>query len=135
MTDASSPRPHLLTALATLCALSVVFLVYRDLALPEVRDTEVWLGFELHGRAAQLTAPLHWALLALGAWAFWTQQRWITLAAALYLFYVALSHLIWSEASANGRGWPVGLAQATGFSALGAAFLHAARSQAKRAQR
>jgi hypothetical protein len=127
MTEASAARPHWMAATAAFCAVSAVFLIYRDLTVPDVRDTEVWLGFELHGRAALLTAPLHWSLFAAGAWAYWSQQRWIALATALYLFYVALSHLIWSEASPNGRGWPIGLAQAAGFCALGAAFLRIQR--------
>ncbi len=118
--------------MAAFCAISCVFLVYRDLMVPEVRDVEVWLGFELRGRAALLSAPLHWAILALGAWAYLTRQRWISLATAYYLFYVALSHLIWSEASPNGRGWPMGLLQAVGFSALGALFLFADRRERPR---
>jgi Mg/Co/Ni transporter MgtE len=111
-----------MTAMAALCAFGCAFLVVRDLALPEVRDVEVWFGLELRGRAALLTAPLHWAILGAGAWAYWTQQRWIALATALYLHYVALSHLIWSEASPNGRGWLVGLGQAAFFSALAIPF-------------
>jgi hypothetical protein len=106
-------------SLAALCAVTVVFLAVRDLWLPEVRDVEVWLGFELHGPAAQLTAPLHWALFAFGAFAFWRGTPWIWKAAAAYVFYVALSHLIWSEVSPNGRGWPAGLAQAAGISLIG----------------
>jgi hypothetical protein len=111
-----------MTAMAALCAFGAAFLSYRDLTIPEVRDVEVWLGFELRGRAALLSAPLHWALLAAGAWAYFTQRSWIALATALYLHYIALSHLIWSEASDNGRGWPIGLLQAACFSALAIPF-------------
>ena len=39
--------------------------------------------------------------------------------AAGYLFYVAVSHLVWSEASPHGRGWPIGLVQAAVISGLG----------------
>jgi hypothetical protein len=39
--------------------------------------------------------------------------------AAAYLFYAGLSHLIWSEASPHGRGWPIGLVQALVISFLG----------------
>ena len=113
--------------MAAFCASSCIFLIYRDLTVPEVREVEVWLGFELRGRAALLSAPLHWAIFAIGAWAYWTKQRWIARATALYLFYVAVSHLIWSEASPNGRGWPMGLLQAAGFATLGALFLFADR--------
>ncbi|HEU4428386.1 MAG TPA: hypothetical protein VFT98_06500 [Myxococcota bacterium] len=115
-------RPRWMTAMAALCAFGTAWLIFRDLTKPEVRDVEVWLGFELHGRAALLTAPLHWAILAAGAWAYFTQRRWIALATALYLHYVALSHLIWSEMSDNGRGWPTGLLQAAVFSALAIPF-------------
>lgn len=108
------------TGLALFCAATVVFLAARDLLVPEVGDVEVWLGFELHGRAALLTAPLHWAVFAVGAWGFWRTAPWIWPAAAAYLFYVALSHLIWSEASPHGRGWPSGLLQAAGFTLIGA---------------
>ena len=122
-------RREWMRGMAAFFASSCIFLIYRDLTVPEVRDVEVWLGFELHGRAALLSAPLHWAILAVGAWAYWTKQRWIALATALYLFYVAVSHLIWSEASPNGRGWPMGLLQATAFSALGALFLWTHRNK------
>jgi hypothetical protein len=121
-----------MTALALFCALTVVFTLVRDLALPEVRDVEVWLGFEVRGDAALATAPLHWAIFAVGAWAFWTQRPWILPWAAAYVFYVALSHLVWSEASPHGRGWPMGLAQAAGISVFGLLLLRARRSAALR---
>lgn len=114
-----SERTRAETGLALLFAASVVFLAARDLLLPEVRDVEVWLGFELRGRAALLSAPLHWAIFAGFAWAFWHAKSWTWSAVAVYLFYVALSHLIWSEASPNGRGWPMGLLQAAGIWLLG----------------
>jgi len=106
-------------SMAGFCALTVVFLAARDLFHPASRDVEVWLGFELRGRAAQWTAPLHWLIFGVGAWAFWTRRPWILPAAAAYVFYVALSHLVWSEASPSGNGWPVGLAQALAISIPG----------------
>ena len=120
-------RSRVDTVLAALCAATVVFLAVRDLFVPEIRDVEVWLGFELHGRAAQLTAPLHWGIFALAAWAFWRSKAWIWSAAAAYVFYVALSHLVWSEASPHGRGWPMGLLQAAGISLVGAWMLRRSR--------
>jgi hypothetical protein len=116
-----------MTVLAGICLLTVVFLVPRDLFFPETRDVEVWLGFEVRGRAALLTAPLHWALFAAGAWGFWKARPWIVPCAAVYCFYVALSHLIWSEASPNGQGWREGLAQAALFSLPGLLLLRARR--------
>jgi hypothetical protein len=114
--------------MAALCAFGTLFLIYRDVAIPEVRDVEVWFGVELRGPAALATAPLHWAILAVGAWAYWTQRSWIALATTVYLHYVALSHLIWSEASPNGRGWPMGVLQAAFFSALALPFWRAHRA-------
>ena len=71
-------------------------------------------------------------------------KPWIVPAAAAYVFYVAVSHLIWSEASPNGRGWTVGLVQAAALSIPGFLLLRARnerkpegraarRSRAKRA--
>jgi hypothetical protein len=88
-------RPWWMTALAAFCLLTVLFLAYRDLFVPGPRDVEVWLGYELYGRAAQLSAPIHWAIFALGAWGFWRAKPWIVPAAAAYAGYVALSHVIW----------------------------------------
>jgi hypothetical protein len=116
----SRARSRAETALAAFCAATVVFLAARDLLVPEVRDVEVWLGFELRGRAAVLTAPLHWAIFAFGAWAFWRAQPWAWSAAAAYTVYIAASHLVWSEASPHGRGWAMGLLQAAGFAAVAA---------------
>jgi hypothetical protein len=117
-----------MTALAVFCAATVLFLVPRDLFWAETRDVEVWLGFEVHGCAARLSAPLHWAIFALGAWGFWRARPWIVPWAAGYVFYVALSHLIWSEASPHGNGWPIGLLQAAALSIPGFALLRARRA-------
>ncbi|HXK25611.1 MAG TPA: hypothetical protein VMS55_23280 [Myxococcota bacterium] len=81
--------------MAVFCALTVVFLAYRDLFVPHVRDVEVWGGFELHGAAARWSAPLHWLIFATGAWGFWRARPWIRPAAVTYTVYVALSHVIW----------------------------------------
>ncbi len=106
-------------AAALFCAATVPFLIYRDLTIPEVRDVEVWFGLELHGRAAQISAPLHWAIFAFGAWAFWSARPWAAPAGALYAFYVALGHLIWNLTSPHGGGWLDGLWQAALFSLPG----------------
>jgi hypothetical protein len=116
MSERSTRRPWWLTALSLSCLATVLFLVPRDLFIVKTRDVEVWLGFEVRGLAAVLTAPIHWAIFLLGAWAAWVQKPWILPAAAGYVFYVALSHIVWSEASPNGQGWPIGLAQAAAIS-------------------
>ncbi len=124
------PRPWWMTAVAVICVAGLVIWIPRDLFVPNVRDVEVWLGFELRGHLALLTAPLHWAIFAFGAWAFWTARPWIVPWAAGYIFYGAMSHLIWSEVSPNGRGWPIGLAQAIAISLFGLLLLRAARRNA-----
>ena len=85
--DSLTGRPRWVTALAVFCLVSVLILVARDLFHPSSRDVEVWFGFELHGTAARLTAPLHWIIFLVGAWGFWSQRPWIVPAAAAYAFY------------------------------------------------
>lgn len=125
--DPPAPRPRWMTALALFCVASVLVMVARDLFYPASRDVEVWFGFELHGTAARLTAPLHWLIFLVGAWGFWAQRAWIVPAAAGYAFYIALSHLVWSEASPKGHGWIAGLAQAIALSIPGVLLLRAHR--------
>ncbi len=122
-----SPRPWWMTGLAAFCLATVVFLVAHDLFVADARDVEVWLGFEVRGAAALLTAPVHWAIFLVGARAFWRRRTWIVPAAAAYAFYVALSHLIWSGVSAHGHGWPAGLVYAVAFSVPGVLLLRARR--------
>lgn len=124
-------RPGWMSALSIACAATLVFGVVRDLAFAPSRDVEVWFGFEVTGRLAQLTAPLHWAIFAVGAWAFWKDRTWVVPWAAAYLFYAAFSHLVWSEASVNGRGWPIGLVQALCISVFGVLLLRAGRRLAR----
>ena len=116
-----------MTALAAFCVATAIFLVPRDLFFSDTRDVEVWLGFEVRGTAALLTAPLLWAIFLVGAEAFWRRRPWILPCAAAYLFYVALSHLIWSGASPHGHGWLAGLAYALAISVLGVLLLRARR--------
>jgi hypothetical protein len=118
-------RPWWMTAFAAVCLLALVVNIVRDLFFPETRDVEVWFGFEVTGNLALLSAPLHWAVFAVGAWAFWAARPWVASWAAVYLFYVAFSHLVWSEASPNGRGWPIGLLQAVVISVVGVLLLRA----------
>ncbi|TFH24457.1 MAG: hypothetical protein E4H03_03600 [Myxococcales bacterium] len=121
-------RPWWMTAMAIGCMLTVVVTMIGDFFSEGARDTEVWFGFEVTGRAARLTAPLHWAFFAVCAWAFWARKPWIVRVAAAYAFYAALSHLVWSEVSENGRGWSIGLVQAAAISSVGFILLRAGRS-------
>ena len=97
--------------MALFCGSAVLFLVVRDLLLPEVREVEIWLGFEIHGWLALASAPLHWAIFVVGAWGFWQLRPWIWPWASLYAFYVALSHFIWNQTSPSGAGIAAGLLQ------------------------
>jgi hypothetical protein len=110
----------------------VVFLVVRDLWLPAVRDTEVWLGFELHGFWARATAPLHWAIFAVGAWGFWQLRPWIWPWASVYAFSIAVGHLAWNLTSEAGGGWTAGLWQLGLFSLPALALLWARPPSAER---
>jgi hypothetical protein len=111
MTASRARRPLRATALAAFCAATVVFLAVRDVLLPEVRDTEVWLGFELHGLAARGTAPLHWAIFAIGAWGFWHMRSWVWPWASAYALSIAVGHLVWNLTSDAGGGLVAGLWQ------------------------
>lgn len=116
---AEPTRPRWMTIAAALCLVTLAVAVFRDLFVADSRAVEVWFGLEVRGWRAVLTAPIHWAIFAIGAWGFWTGAPWIIPCAAGYLFYAAFSHLVWSEASAHGRGWPIGLVQALAISAVG----------------
>ena len=129
----ASSRPWWMSALAVFCLATVLFLVPRDLFFAETRDVEVWFGFEVRGVPALATAPIHWAIFLVGAWGFWFQRPWILPWAAGYVFYVALSHLVWNEVSPNGRGWPMGLAQALAISVPGVLLLRAHRLEKREA--
>jgi hypothetical protein len=124
-----SARPWWMTTLAVFCMLAVAISIPRDLFFPASRDLEVWLGFEVTGWPGRLTAPIHWAIFAAGAWGFWRCRPWVLPWAAAYLFYAAVSHLVWSEASPNGRGWPIGLVQAIGISTVAVFLLRASPSR------
>ena len=97
--------------LSGFCLATVVFLVVRDLFVPEIAGVEVWFGIEVRGAAARLSAPLHWAIFAVGAWGFATRRVGTFLVAAVYAFYVAGSHLVWNGISPNGGGWTAGVVQ------------------------
>lgn len=116
-----------MTGASLLCLATIAFLVPRDLLLPETRDVEVWFGFELRGVAAIASAPLHWAIFATGAWAFWRARPWIVPAAAAYTFLIAVSHLVWSGLSPQGDGWLYGQLYLAVFSIPGFAILALAR--------
>jgi hypothetical protein len=114
-----------MTALAVFCLGALVVVVPSDLFVARARDTEVWGGFEVHGWAALATAPIHWLIFALGAWAFWTARPWAPMAAGGYAFYVAVCHLVWSVASPHGRGLAIGVLEAVVVASVGVVIVRA----------
>lgn len=121
-------RPWWMTAAAVYALGTLVATSSGDLFVQKARDVEVWLGFEVTGPLALATAPIHWAIFATFAWAFWTRRMWIVPWAAAYVFYAALSHFVWSVASVHGRGWMIGAAEAAAISAVGVLLLRAWRT-------
>jgi hypothetical protein len=75
-------------------------------------DQEVWFGVLLHGWAAKLTEPLHWAIYAAGAYGFWKMRPWMWPWAAIYTAQVSLGMLVWNLRDARGRGWTGGVVAA-----------------------
>ena len=125
----SRARPWWATALAAFCAGTIPFLFLRDLLIPEVRDVEVWLGLELRGTAALATAPLHYAIFALGAVGFWRCRPWVWPWASVYALQIAFSHLVWNLTSPRGEGLEAGLVQ-LGLFSVPALLLYFARPPA-----
>jgi len=138
--ESARPLPPQARSAATVgmtlfCAVTLGFLVYRDLTLPDVGQVEVWFGLELHGVWAQLTAPIHWAVFGGAALAFWRRWPPIWPLAIAYALYIALGHLVWNLTSDAGGGLDAGLTQLAlfGIPALGIALLN--RSPLNRAPR
>lgn len=118
-------RPCWATGLALFCAATVVFLAARDLLVADVRDTEVWLGFELRGWPARITAPLHWAIFGAGAWGYWHVRPWVWPWASVYALYVAASHGVWNLTSPSGGGASAAAWQLALFAIAAVALLYA----------
>lgn len=76
--------------------MTFVYLPFDLFIKPVAVDQEVWFGFMLTGWAAKLTAPLHWAIYAAGAYGFWKMRPWMWPWAALYVAQVSVGMGIWS---------------------------------------
>ena len=75
---ALAPRPWWMNLLFGFCLyMTFVYLPFDLLFKPVAGDEEVWFGFLLHGWAAKLTEPVHWAIYGAGAWGFWKMRRWM----------------------------------------------------------
>lgn len=98
-------RPWWMNLLLGFCLyMTFVYMPFDLFLKPVERDEEVWFGWTLHGWPAKLTAPLHWAIYAAGAWGFWHMARWMWPWAAVYAAQVAFSMVVWNLVDPRGQG-------------------------------
>lgn len=98
-------RPWWMNALWAFCLyMTFIYMPYDVFAKPVAQDEEVWLGFVLRGWAAKLTAPLHWAIYAAGAFGFWKMSAWMWPWAALYAAQVTIAMAVWNLIDPRGSG-------------------------------
>jgi len=111
-------RPWWMNIVFVWCVILALGVPYELLSRPVAEDIEVWFGFELTGWLAKGGGFIHVLIFTAGTWGFWKMRAWIWPWAAVYVAQVAISHLMWSELSPNGRGWPTGLIQAVGITII-----------------
>lgn len=105
LADTLSRRPWWMNLLFAFCLyMTFIYMPYDVLFKPVAQDEEVWFGIVLHGWAAKLTAPLHWAIYAAGAWGFWRMSAWMWPWAALYAAQVAIAMAVWNVIDPRGDG-------------------------------
>lgn len=105
LADTLSRRPWWMNILFAFCLyMTFIYMPYDVLFKPVAQDEEVWFGIVLHGWAAKLTAPLHWAIYAAGAWGFWKMSAWMWPWAALYAAQVAIAMAVWNVIDPRGDG-------------------------------
>jgi hypothetical protein len=98
-------RPWWMNLLLGVCLYMTFFYVPRDFFVTPIDvDQEVWFGILLHGIAAKLTEPLHWAIYAAGAYGFWKMRPWMWPWAALYVAQVAVGTAVWNLTGPRGNG-------------------------------
>lgn len=104
-------RPWWMNVLMFFCAYMAIVHMPLDLFVkPVAQDQEAWFGFLLHGWAAKLTEPLHWAIYAAGAYGFWRMRAWMWPWAAVYAAQVTIGMFVWNVVYVGGfRGWISGL--------------------------
>ena len=114
--QALGQRPWWMNVLFAFCLYMTFIYVPFDFFWKSVAtDEEVWFGFLLHGWAAKLTEPLHWAIYAAGAYGFWKMRSWMWPWAAVYAAQVSLGMLVWNLRDARGRGIVGGVVAAVVF--------------------
>lgn len=111
-------RPWWMNILFVFCIVLAIGVPIELLVRPLADDVEVLFGIEFTGWSAKAIGLLHWAIFIAGAWGFWKMASWMWPWAAVYVFQVAFARLVWSELSASGKGWPIGLLQAVVISGI-----------------
>ncbi len=111
-------RPWWMNILFVWCLVLAIGVPIELVVRPLAEDVEVLFGIEFTGLSAKAAGVLHWAIFLAGARGFWKMASWMWPWAAVYVFQVALAHLVWSELSAHGSGWPIGLLQAVVISGI-----------------
>jgi hypothetical protein len=84
--------------------MAFVYVPWDFLIKPVAGDEEVWFGLRLHGWAAKLSEPLHWAVYAAGWYGFRNMKSFMWPWAAVYAGQVALGMLIWNLVYVGGFG-------------------------------
>ena len=103
---ALSGRPGWMNALMIFSAyMAFVYVPWDFFVKPAAVDAEVWFGIVLHGAAAKLTEPLHWAIYAAGAYGFWKMSSWMWPWAAVYCAQVAIAMLLFPLLNRSDMGW------------------------------
>ena len=118
--DAFARRPWWMNALMVFSAfMAFIYMPFDVFLKPVAADEEVWFGIILRGWAAKLTAPLHWAIYAAGAYGFWHMRPWMWPWAAVYTAQVAIAMFVWNVVYVGGiAGWLMGLASGAIFAVL-----------------
>ena len=85
------------------CAyMAFIYMPWDFFVKPVARDAEAWFGFLLHGWAAKLTEPMHWAIYAAGAYGFWRMRTWMWPWAAVYAARSRFGMLVWNVVYVGG---------------------------------
>jgi len=111
-----SKRPWWMNGMFAFCLYMTFIYMPFDLFWKSVEsDDEVWFGVLVHGWAAKVTEPLHWAIYAGGAYGFWKMRSWMWPWAALYCGQIAVGMLVWNLRDPRGAGLAGGAVTAAVF--------------------
>ena len=106
-------RPWWMNLMWLFCIyMTFIYLPFDLFFKPVHLDQEVWFGVVLYGWWAKLTAPLHWAIYAAGAYGFWKMRWWMWPWAAVYAAQVTFSMAVWPLLDERGSAWAAPIAGA-----------------------